>query len=119
MHAALHRENGVHDVEGRARGDARVVEDLDRQGGRVHLLAVQAEWRRDDVERPRDAGGVHKDDGSAVRGRVVERGDPAFPPRRSAQSRTDRWSPQNSMSLLVKGALSWRETGSTSHAALE
>jgi len=50
----LRRENGVHDVEARARDDAGVVEDVDRQCGRAHLVAVQAEWRRDDVT-PKDA----------------------------------------------------------------
>jgi hypothetical protein len=79
MDATLHRENGVHDVKGGADVLAGVVQDLDGQGSRPDLLAVEAEWRRDHIEGPGDAFIVHEHHRPAVRRRVVEGRDSCFP----------------------------------------
>ena len=69
----------MHHVEADAGGCARVVGELDGDGGVVDLGRIEPEGRGHDVQRPRDAGAVDEDHRPAVRGRVVERGDARRP----------------------------------------
>jgi hypothetical protein len=71
----------VHDVEAHAGDGARVVEEVNGEGGCVDLLGIQTKRRRDDVERTPEAGVVHEDDRSAIRGRIVEVGETRLAPK--------------------------------------
>jgi hypothetical protein len=50
----------------------------------IRVLDTVPKRRRDDVERTRDAGVVHEDNRSAVRGRVVEGGETRLALRRAS-----------------------------------
>ena len=65
----------MHHEEAKTARSPCVVEDLERDRRGADLGSVQPERGGEDVERPLHARAVDEDDGSAVRGRVVERRD--------------------------------------------